>query len=485
MINQVSQTLLAPYGLDQKSLLNIFDCFNDSKVEYSDIFFQLSIDESWSLEDSIIKEGGFYIDKGASIRAVNGDKTGFAYTDQISFENLKRCAITSGAICKNLVSNHRFQCQKEFISQNIIKRYPAINPLNSLTNEQKVELLHLIDKTARAEDPRVSEVNASLGIIYEEILVVGTDGTFEADIRPLIRLSISVLVEQSGKCERGSCSGGVRSGLEFFFEEDISGEIKAVAMAKEAVRQALVNLSAKTSPSGTMPVVLGAGWPAVLLHEAVGHGLEGDFHRKESSVFTNKIGQQVTSELCTIIDDGTITQHRGSISVDDEGVPSQKNILVENGILKGCLQDKMNARLMGEKPTGNGRRESFAHLPMPRMTNTYLQNGNSEFEAMIESVKYGIYAPNFSGGQVDITSGQFVFSTSEAYLIENGKIKYPITGSTLIGSGIEVMNNISMVGNNFKFDSGIGTCGKDGQTIPVGVGQPCVKVDAITVGGRG
>ena len=340
----------------------------------------------------------------------------------------------------------------------------------------------MVDRTARAEDHRVTRVSASLSSVYEEVLVMATDGTLAADIRPLVRLSISVLVEENGKRERGSCGSGGRFGLDWFFEV-IDGDIRAVRFAKEAVRQALVNLSAVAAPAGLMPVVLGAGWPGVLLHEAVGHGLEGDFNRKESSLFTGKIGEQVTSPLCTIVDDGTIENRRGSLTIDDEGVPSQCNVLIKDGILQGYMQDKMNARLMGVAPTGNGRRESYAHLPMPRMTNTYMLAGQSQFDDLIASVERGIYAPHFGGGQVDITSGKFVFSTSEAYLIEKGKITKPVKGATLIGSGIEVMQKISMVADKSELDLGIGVCGKEGQSVPVGVGQPALKIDEITVGG--
>lgn len=343
-------------------------------------------------------------------------------------------------------------------------------------------MLHLVDQAARNADPRVIQVSASLGAIYEEMLVIATDGTLAADIRPLVRLSISVLVEKDGKRERGSAGAGGRVSLDWFLEIE-NGEARAVHFAKEAVRQAIVNLGAVPAPAGLMPVVLGAGWPGVLLHEAVGHGLEGDFNRKESSLFSGKIGELVTSELCTIVDDGTLANRRGSITVDDEGVPSQCNVLIKNGILQGYMQDKMNARLMGVAPTGNGRRESYAHLPMPRMTNTYMLAGQSQFEDLIASVDRGIFAPHFAGGQVDITSGKFVFATSEAYLIENGKITKPVKGATLIGSGIEVMQNVSMVADKLELDHGVGTCGKEGQSLPVGIGQPALKIDQITVGG--
>ncbi len=477
MLKQVSDTLLAPSNLSHQSLLNIFDVMSHRHIDYADLYFQLSQDESWVLEDSIIKEGGFHIDRGVGVRAVAGEKTGFAYSDQINLASLQQCAEAVKGIAQikegNLISPQAFN------AVNAVQRYAAINPLESLTKEKKIELLHLVDRTARAEDPRVTHVSAALSSIYEEVLVVGT---LAADIRPLVRLSISVLVEEDGKRERGSCGSGGRFGLDWFFEV-VNGDIRAVNFAKEAVRQALVNLSAVAAPAGLMPVVLGAGWPGVLLHEAVGHGLEGDFNRKESSLFTGKIGELVTSPLCTIVDDGTLQNRRGSLTIDDEGVPSQCNVLIKDGILQGYMQDKLNARLMGVKPTGNGRRESYAHLPMPRMTNTYMLAGQSKFDDLIASVDRGIYAPHFGGGQVDITSGKFVFSTSEAYLIEKGKITKPVKGATLIGSGIDVMQKVSMVADKTDLDLGIGVCGKDGQSVPVGVGQPALKIDEITVGG--
>ena len=466
--------------LSHQHCLIFFDVMSHRHIDYADLYFQLSQDESWVLEDSIIKEGGFHIDCGVGVRAVSGEKTGFAYSDQINLASLQQCAEAVKGIAQikegNLISPQAFN------AVNAVQRYAAINPLESLSKEKKIELLHLVDHTARSEDPRVTHVSAALSSIYEEVLVVATDGTLAADIRPLVRLSISVLVEEDGKRERGSCGSGGRFGLDWFFEV-VNGDIRAVNFAKEAVRQALVNLSAVAAPAGLMPVVLGAGWPGVLLHEAVGHGLEGDFNRKESSLFTGKIGELVTSPLCTIVDDGTLQNRRGSLTIDDEGVPSQCNVLIKDGILQGYMQDKLNARLMGVKPTGNGRRESYAHLPMPRMTNTYMLAGQSKFEDLVASVDRGIYAPHFGGGQVDITSGKFVFSTSEAYLIEKGKITKPVKGATLIGSGIDVMQKVSMVADKTDLDLGIGVCGKDGQSVPVGVGQPALKIDEITVGG--
>ena len=360
--------------------------------------------------------------------------------------------------------------------------YPMNDPLQSPAREEKIALLHRVDSAARAADKRVQEVSASLTGVYELVLVAATDGTLAADVRPLVRLSVSVLVEEDGKRERGSSGGGGRTGYDFF-PADEAGEVRAERWAREAVRMALVNLSAVAAPAGSIPVVLGAGWPGVLLHEAVGHGLEGDFNRRGTSMFSGQMGKQVASELCTVVDDGTISGLRGSLAIDDEGVPGQYNVLIENGVLKGYMQDKLNARLMGVAPTGNGRRESYAHLPMPRMTNTYMLAGQSTPQEIIESVEYGLYAPNFGGGQVDITSGKFVFSTSEAYLIEKGKVTRPVKGATLIGSGIEAMQQISMVGNDLALDKGVGVCGKEGQSLPVGVGQPTLKLDRLTVGG--
>lgn len=480
MLNKVTQSLLAPSQLATQDLLNVFNLMDHRNIDYADLYFQLSQDESWVLEDGIIKEGGFHIDRGVGVRAVSGEKTGFAYADQINLASLQQCANAVKGIAQPMQQS--FILPQPFTPVSAVQHYAAINPLESLSKEKKIELLHLVDRTARSADPRVTKVSASLSAIYEEVLIAATDGTLAADIRPLVRLSISVLVEENGKRERGSAGCGGRFGLDWFFEID-NGEMRAVAFAKEAVRQALVNLNAIPAPAGLMPVVLGAGWPGVLLHEAVGHGLEGDFNRKESSLFTGKVGELVTSPLCTIVDDGTLLNRRGSLTIDDEGVPGQCNVLIKDGILQGYMQDKMNARLMGVAPTGNGRRESYAHLPMPRMTNTYMLEGKSQFDDLIASVDRGIFAPHFGGGQVDITSGKFVFSTSEAYLIEKGKITKPVKGATLIGSGIEVMQNISMVADRVEIDHGIGVCGKEGQSVPVGVGQPALKIEKITVGG--
>lgn len=474
----VSNHLLTAHDLDEQDLFSVLTQLADRHIDYGDLYFQSSFHEAWVLEDKIIKNGSYNIDQGVGIRAVSGEKTGFAYADQISLTALQQSASAARSIVREQ-GNGKVQSLHRV---NNTALYAALDPLRAMPREEKIALLHRLDRVARAEDPRVQEVNASLTGVYEEVLVAATDGTLATDIRPLVRLSVSVLVEEDGKREHGGSGGGGRFGYEYFLGTE-DGEIRADHFAREAVRMALVNLSAVAAPAGSMPVVLGAGWPGVLLHEAVGHGLEGDFNRRGASVFSGKIGQQVTSSLCTIVDDGTIGDRRGSLAIDDEGVPGQYNVLIENGILKRYMQDKLNARLMGVDPTGNGRRESYAHLPMPRMTNTYMLAGETSPEEIIASVKNGLYAPNFGGGQVDITSGKFVFSTSEAYLIENGKITRPVKGATLIGSGIEAMQQVSMVGNDLKLDKGVGVCGKEGQSVPVGVGQPTLKLDSITVGG--
>lgn len=477
-LNIVSEQLLTANGLSHQDLFTLLGQLSERRLDYGDLYFQSSYHESWVLEDRIIKDGSYNIDQGVGVRAISGEKTGFAYADQISLLALSQSAEAARSIVREAgtgkfhTPGHRDHPQL----------YSALDPLQSMSREQKLDILKRVDAVARAMDSRVQEVNASLTGVYELMLVAATDGTLAADIRPLVRLSVSVQVEQDGKRERGSSGGGGRFGYDYFLEM-IEGEIRADIWAKEAVRMALVNLSAIAAPAGLLPVVLGAGWPGVLLHEAVGHGLEGDFNRRGTSVFSGKVGQLVASPLCTIVDDGTMANRRGSVAIDDEGVAGQYNVLIENGVLKGFMQDKMNARLMGLTPTGNGRRESYAHLPMPRMTNTYMLAGQSTPDEIISSVEYGLYAPNFGGGQVDITSGKFVFSTSEAYLIENGKVTKPVKGATLIGSGIETMQKVSMVGNDLRLDSGVGVCGKEGQSVPVGVGQPTLKVDELTVGG--
>lgn len=477
-ITHIEEALLTPTGLSEQDIANTLASIATRDIDYADIYFQSSWHESLVLEDSIIKDGSFNIDCGVGVRAVSGEKTGFAYSDQIQLDGLKQSAIAARGIAqqgKNAQVNafHRTDNQHYYV---------ATNPLESWQKQKKTELLKQLDAYIRTKEPRIQEVSISLSGVHEQMLVAATDGTYAGDIRPLVRLSISVLATKGDRRERGSAGGGGRFSYDYFLNEE-NGQKIAFAYADEAIRQALVNLEAVAAPAGTMPVVLGSGWPGVLLHEAVGHGLEGDFNRKGSSMFAGKMGKKVTSNLCTIVDDGTLKNLRGSLNVDDEGVNGQYNVLIENGVLKGYMQDKLNARLMGGLPTGNGRRESYAHLPMPRMTNTYMLPGQHSPEEIIASVKKGIYAPNFGGGQVDITSGKFVFSASEAYLIENGKITHPIKGATLIGSGIEAMQQVSMVGNDLSIDRGVGVCGKAGQSVPVGVGQPTLKLDALTVGG--
>ncbi|MFC5076590.1 protease TldD [Vibrio thalassae] len=477
-MERIEDALLGPTGLSEQDIEATLASIATRQIDYADIYFQSSWHESLVLEDSIIKDGSFNIDRGVGVRAVAGEKTGFAYSDQITLDGLKQSAVAARGIAQ----------QGQSAQVNALTRrdnqayYAAVNPLESWEKQQKTELLKQLDAYIRTKEPLVKEVSVSLSGVYEQMLVAATDGTFAGDVRPLVRLSISVLAQKGDRRERGSAGGGGRYGYDFFLSTE-EGQQVAYNYADEAIRQALVNLEAIDAPAGTMPVVLGSGWPGVLLHEAVGHGLEGDFNRKESSVFSGKVGQQVTSNLCTIVDDGTLQDLRGSLNVDDEGVHGQYNTLIENGTLKGYIQDKLNARLMGVNPTGNARRESYAHLPMPRMTNTYMLPGEHSPEEIISTVKKGLYAPNFGGGQVDITSGKFVFSASEAYLIEDGKITAPVKGATLIGSGIEAMQQVSMVGNDLSIDRGVGVCGKAGQSVPVGVGQPSLKLDALTVGG--
>ncbi|HIF9205292.1 TPA: metalloprotease TldD [Photobacterium damselae] len=478
-LNTVEKTMLAQADMGQDELQAILAKIATRDVDYADIYFQSCWHESLVLEDSIIKDGSFNIDRGVGVRAISGEKTGFAYSDQINLLALEQSAKAARGIARQ----GRSAQVQAFVPVTASGIYAPVDPLTTMDKQQKIELLQQIDSYIRTKEPLVTEVSVSINGVNEQILVAGLDGTYAADVRPLVRLSISVLVERGDKRERGSAGGGGRYGYQAFLAEDENGKSVALHFADEAIRQALVSLEAQAAPAGTMPVVLGAGWPGVLLHEAVGHGLEGDFNRKGSSMFSGQLGEQVTSSLCTIVDDGTLPDLRGSINVDDEGTPGQYNVLVEGGKLKGYMQDKHNARLMGIAPTGNGRRESYAHLPMPRMTNTYMLPGEHSPEEIIASVKKGIYAPNFGGGQVDITSGKFVFSASEAYLIENGKITTPIKGATLVGSGIEAMQQVSMVGNDLQIDKGVGVCGKAGQSIPVGVGQPTLKLDSMTVGG--
>ncbi|WP_299007257.1 metalloprotease TldD [uncultured Shewanella sp.] len=477
-LTQVGQSLLQD-GLSIDDLQHYLKKIHQHKVDFSDLYFQGARNESWVLEDGIVKEGSFHIERGVGIRAITGEKTGFAYADEIT-----PAALTASVNAARGIALAGEQAQvKAWQRQSATVQYTSDDPIAGMEEAKKINLLKQADAYVRSLDERISQVVVSLSGVYEEILVAASDGTLAGDIRPLVRFNVSVIIEENGKRERGSAGGGGRHAYDVLMQEDDTGLPYCFHFAKEAVRQAQVSLRAIDAPAGEMAVVLGAGWPGVLLHEAVGHGLEGDFNRKGSSAFSGKVGQQVASSLVTVVDDGTIANRRGSLSIDDEGVPTQKTVLIEDGILKGYMQDKLNAGLMGEVSTGNGRRESYAHLPMPRMTNTYMEAGNSDPQAIIQSVEKGIYAPNFGGGQVDITSGKFVFSASEAYLIEKGEITQPIKGATLIGNGPEAMGQISMVGNDLALDKGVGVCGKDGQSVPVGVGQPTLKLDSLTVGG--
>lgn len=475
----VVDNLLNQSGLDQKDISQLLDLILDYKIDFADLYFQLSQHESWVLEDGIIKEGSYNIERGVGVRAITGEQTGFAYSDEISPQALKEACTAARSIAKHGGKS----ATKAFGKVDYKSLYTTKNPLLNMPDTEKVDLLRRVDIYARKQAPEASQVSVSLSGVYEEILVAATDGTFATDIRPLIRLNCSVLLEKDGKRERGSSGAGGRITYDFFVQTIEDGKRRFEQIVDEAVHMARVNLQAVAAPAGAMPVVLGCGWPGVLLHEAVGHGLEGDFNRKGASTFSGRIGQQVASKGVTVVDDGTIDNRRGSLSIDDEGTPTQRNVLIEDGILTAYMQDKHNASLMGVKATGNGRRESYAHLPMPRMTNTYMLAGEHSPEEIISSVEKGIFAPNFGGGQVDITSGKFVFSTSEAYMIENGKIQQPIKGATLIGNGPESMQKISMIGNDMSLDAGVGVCGKDGQSVPVGVGQPTLKIDEMTVGG--
>jgi TldD protein len=467
-------TLLEPVGLADHDLDRVMGHLLGGAVDTADIYLQATRYESWGLEDGIVKEGSHSIDQGAGIRAVAGEKTGFSYSDDIALPALLEAAKSARAITRSGQEGTRPQAGNPCPPA----LYLPFDPLQSLPEEDKIALLKRLDAECRSLDPRVEQVFVSLSGSHEVILVMGQDGAMQGDVRPLVRLNVSVLVEQDGRREQGSYGGGGRTDYRYFLEGDRASEY-----AREAVRQALVNLTAEAAPAGNMTVVLGSGWPGILLHEAIGHGLEGDFNRKGTSAFAGRVGEQVASPLCTVVDDGTLPGRRGSLTIDDEGTPTACTTLIENGILRGYMQDKQNARLMGVAPTGNGRRESYQHLPLPRMTNTYMLAGPHDPDEIIGSVKRGLYAKNFGGGQVDITSGKFVFSASEAYLIEDGKITRPVKGATLIGNGPDVLTRVSMVGNDLQLDTGVGTCGKDGQSVPVGVGQPTLKVDGLTVGG--
>lgn len=467
-------SILAPVGLENKDIDRLLGELTSPSIDSADIYFQSSRLQSWVLEDGIIKEGNFNIEQGAGVRAISGEKTGFAYSDELQLPALLQATKAAGAIARGGTEGQ--VCVSGVpVEQRL---YEPLNPVTSLQDEEKIALLHRVDAVARRQDPRIKQVITSLVAVQDVVLVVAHDGTLTADIRPLVRLNVSVIAEDGERREQGSGGGGARQSLGYFLEAD-----RFEQYARDAARVALVNLEATAAPAGTMTVVLGPGWPGVLLHEAVGHGLEGDFNRKGTSAFAGRMGERVAAPGVTVVDDGTLPGRRGSLNVDDEGTPTENTVLIEDGVLCGFMQDKLNARLMGVAPTGNGRRESYAHLPMPRMTNTYMLAGDKDPEEIIGSVDKGLYAVNFGGGQVDITSGKFVFSASEAYLIEKGKVAGPVKGATLIGNGPDVLTRVSMVGNDLRLDQGIGTCGKEGQSVPVGVGQPTLRINALTVGG--
>ncbi|SFQ23214.1 metalloprotease TldD [Variovorax sp. 770b2] len=469
------QLLLTPFGLDESHLSKALAEITSHRVDDADLYFQYTRSEGWSLEEGIVKTGSFSIDQGVGVRAVSGEKTAFAYSDDISEASLLDAARTVRSISSaGRTGRVKTPARKIASSRSL---YNGVDPISTLDSTAKVKLLEKVEKLARSRDPRVAQVMAGLASEYDVVLVARADGTLAADVRPLVRLSVTVIAEQNGRREVGSGGGGGRFGLAYFNDEQIAEYVD------QAVKAALTNLDARPAPAGEMTVVLGSGWPGILLHEAIGHGLEGDFNRKGSSAFAGRIGKRVAAKGVTVLDDGTIADRRGSLNVDDEGNASQRNVLIEDGILKGYIQDSMNARLMKVKPTGNGRRESYAHVPMPRMTNTYMLGGDKDPKEIVASIKKGLYATNFGGGQVDITSGKFVFSASEAFWVENGKIQYPVKGATIVGNGPDALTRVTMIGNDMKLDSGVGTCGKEGQSVPVGVGQPTLRIDGLTVGG--
>jgi TldD protein len=475
VLGMARDVLLTPFGLDESQLIKAMDAIFTHRVDYADLYFQFSKNEGWSLEEGIVKTGSFSIDQGVGVRAISGDKTAFSYSDEISERALMEAAAATRTIARQ--GSGKVKVAAAIQPGGGRALYLPFDPLVSLDATAKVQLLEKVERIARAKDPRVVQVMAGLAGEYDVVLVVRSDGVLAADIRPLVRVSITVIAEQDGRREMGSSGGGGRYDYAYFTDEVLE------RYASEAVATALVNLEARAAPAGHLTVVLGPGWPGVLLHEAIGHGLEGDFNRKGSSAFSGRLGERVAAKGVTVVDDGTIADRRGSLNMDDEGNPTQCTTLIEDGILKGYLQDTMNARLMKMPVTGNARRESFARLPMPRMTNTYMLGGDKEPEEIIASVRHGLYAVNFGGGQVDITNGKFVFSASEAYMIENGRIAYPVKGATLVGNGPDVLNRVSMIGNDMRLDSGIGVCGKEGQSVPVGVGQPTLRIDGMTVGG--
>jgi len=473
ILETATKTLLAPFDLEAGKLERVFGVLGARRIDYADLYFQYTRSEGWSLEEGIVKSGSFNIEQGVGVRAVAGEKTAFAYSDEISFDALQDAAKATRAIAASGQAK-RVQSNEKKLP---LALYREIDPVASLDSAHKVALLEKLEKKCRALDPRIKQVMASLGGEYDVVLIARADGKLAADVRPLVRLSVQVIAESNGRREAGSSGGGGRTDYAMFTDEILD------RYAKQAVSQALVNLEARAAPAGTMSVVLGPGWPGVLLHEAVGHGLEGDFNRKGSSAFAGRLGQRVAARGVTVIDDGTLPGRRGSLTIDDEGNPTQRTVLIEDGVLRTYLQDSLNARLLKMPLTGNGRRESFAHVTMPRMTNTYMLAGSHDPQEIIRSVKKGLYASNFGGGQVDITNGKFVFSAAEAYLIEDGKVTTPVKGATLIGNGPDALTRVSMIGNDLELDWGIGTCGKEGQSVPVGVGQPTLKIEGLTVGG--
>jgi TldD protein len=478
LLGAAEQCLLAPYDLQPASLDRVIGSLRAHRIDYADLYFQYTRSEGWSLEEGIVKSGSFSIEQGVGVRAIAGEKTAFAYSDEISLNALQDAAQVTRAIAAAGQKRRTALVGARHGRHNPpAPLYAALDPLASLSSEKKVALLEKLEKLCRARDPRVTQVMASLGGEYEVVLISRSDGLLAADVRPLVRVSVTVIVESKGRRETGSAGGGGRVDYAHFSDAVLE------RYAREAVSQALVNLDARPAPAGTMTVVLGPGWPGVLLHEAIGHGLEGDFNRKGSSAFSGRLGERVAAPGVTVVDDGTMPGRRGSLSIDDEGNPTQRTVLIEDGVLRGYMQDSMNARLMKMPLTGNARRESFAHMTLPRMTNTYMLAGSQDPAEILRSVKKGIYASNFGGGQVDITNGKFVFSASEAYMIEDGKITYPVKGATLIGNGPDALTRVSMIGNDLALDGGIGTCGKEGQSVPVGVGQPTLRIDGLTVGG--
>ncbi|MFZ9993680.1 MAG: metalloprotease TldD [Steroidobacteraceae bacterium] len=470
------ELILQPAGLIQSDIERALGELKTAAIDAGDVYFQFSRDESWSLEDGIVKEGSASIEQGVGVRAIAGEKTGFAYSDEILLEPLLEAAQAARAIA--VAGGDGRAPQLNRVRGHAL--YAPQDPLTSLSDDDKVAWLERVDRETRRLDPCIVQVMASVSASYEVVLLANLEGHFAADVRPLVRFNVSVIAERDGRREVGFAGMGGRYSLAELVAQD-----RPLKLGAEAARQALVNLQAIPAPAGAMTVVLGSGWPGILLHEAIGHGLEGDFNRKGTSAFSNRIGERVAAAGCTVVDDGTLASRRGSLNIDDEGTPTQCTTLIEDGVLKGYLQDRLNARLMGTRSTGNGRRESFAHVTLPRMTNTYMRPGRHDPQEIIESVERGIYAVNFGGGQVDITSGKFVFSASEAYLIEKGKLGAPLKGATLIGNGPDVLTRVSMIGNDLKLDEGVGTCGKEGQSVPVGVGQPTLRIEGLTVGGTG